>query len=252
MRACPTNVLQPAQFEFGWEALWTPVLNNRIGTSGCQLNCIACGHACPTAAIRPLSLDERHGKGGFAAAGPVRIGLAFVDQGRCLPWAMERPCIVCEENCPVTPKAIHASVIFQTVRDGAFTVAGADGARLRLAGGAALEPDRFATGDYFCRVEGDDALRVITGNGPDTLSVDAAKPWAEPPADGARVEIQVRLQRPVVDPRLCIGCGVCEHECPVSGLRAIRVTADNETRSAKRSVLLQTRKPADLPVHDRH
>ncbi len=53
MRVCPTNVLQPAGFAHGWEAVWTPALNNRIGTSGCQLNCIACGHACPTAAIRP-------------------------------------------------------------------------------------------------------------------------------------------------------------------------------------------------------
>jgi formate hydrogenlyase subunit 6/NADH:ubiquinone oxidoreductase subunit I len=53
--------------------------------------------------------------------------------------------------------------------------------------------------------------------------------------------VQVRLQRPVVDPARCIGCGVCEHECPMSGLRAIRVTADNETRSASHSVLLKTR-----------
>jgi formate hydrogenlyase subunit 6/NADH:ubiquinone oxidoreductase subunit I len=125
MRVCPTNVLQPAGFAGGWEGLWTPVLNNRIGTSGCQLNCIACGHACPTGAIRPLTLDEKHGTGEFEAAGPVRIGLAFVDQGRCLPWAMAKPCIVCEENCPVTPKAIYVSPIFQTVRDGTLTVASA-------------------------------------------------------------------------------------------------------------------------------
>ena len=57
MRVCPTNVLQPSSFAHGWEAVWTPVLNNRIGTSGCQLNCIACGQACPTAAIRPLTLE---------------------------------------------------------------------------------------------------------------------------------------------------------------------------------------------------
>jgi ferredoxin len=48
----------------------------------------------------------------------------------------------------------------------------------------------------------------------------------------------VRLQQPLVDPARCIGCGVCEHECPVSGQRAIRVTAENESRSAKRSLLL--------------
>ena len=35
------------------------------------------------------------------------------------------------------------------------------------------------------------------------------------------------------------GCGVCEHECPVPGKRAIRVTADNETRSRDHALLLR-------------
>jgi Pyruvate/2-oxoacid:ferredoxin oxidoreductase delta subunit len=52
------------------------------------------------------------------------------------------------------------------------------------------------------------------------------------------VEIQVRLQRPVVEAERCTGCGICEHECPVSGLRAIRITAEGETRSAARSLLV--------------
>ena len=165
---CPTNVLQPAGFSYGWEVLWTPALNYRIGTSGCQLDCIACGHACPTGAIRPLALAEKLGQGDHADAGPVRIGLASVDRGRCLPWAMERPCIVCEETCPVSPKAITVEEVEQRTDTGAT----------------------------------------------------------------------VRLQRPIVDPARCIGCGVCEHECPLSGLRGIRVVADNETRQAEHAVLL--------------
>ena len=104
MRICPTNVIQPAGFEHGLESLWTPVLDFRVGTSGCQHNCIACGNLCPTAAIRPISLEERLGKDDFASRGPIRIGMAFVDRGRCLPWAMDRPCIVCQENCPVSPR----------------------------------------------------------------------------------------------------------------------------------------------------
>jgi len=168
IRVCPTNVLQPAGFASGWEALWTPVLNNRIGTSGCQLDCIACGHACPSGAIRRVTLEEKLGKGDFERAGPIRLGLAAVDRGRCLPWGMGRPCIVCEETCPVSPKAI--------------------------------------------------TLEVVEAVGP----------------DGAAVS----LQRPLVDPARCIGCGVCEHECPLSGLRAIRVTADNETRDPNHAILL--------------
>lgn len=107
MRVCPTNVLQPASFESGLEHLWTPVLNNRIGSSGCQLNCVACGAACPTAAIRPITLEEKKGEGKFASIGPIKIGTAFVDRSRCLPWAMDKPCIVCQEVCPVSPKAVY-------------------------------------------------------------------------------------------------------------------------------------------------
>ena len=99
--------IHPAGLEPGLEGLWTPVLNFRIGTSGCQHNCIACGHVCPTAAIRPIDLDERTGQGRFASAGPIRIGTAFIDRGRCLPWSGQGPCIVCEEHCPTSPKAIY-------------------------------------------------------------------------------------------------------------------------------------------------
>ncbi len=240
MRVCPTNVLQPAGFSLGIEGLWTPVFNNRIGTSACQLNCIACGHACPTGAIRPLTLDEKQGKGAFAERGPIRVGMAYVDRGRCLPWAMERPCIVCEENCPVTPKAIHVREIFQTVRDGAMTVASAEGATLRLRNeGRPMTVGRFATGDYFYRIKGDEVRRKIVANDGDRLSVDASGAWGKPPVAGTPVEVQIRLQLPEVDPQYCIGCGVCEHECPVNGLRAIRVTAENETRSASRALFLR-------------
>ncbi|MDH3885690.1 MAG: 4Fe-4S binding protein [Desulfobacterales bacterium] len=47
------------------------------------------------------------------------------------------------------------------------------------------------------------------------------------------------MQQPYVDPKLCIGCGVCEHECPVRGKRAIRVTAENESRARQHALILQ-------------
>lgn len=238
LRVCPTNVLQPAGLWAGIEAFWTPFLNNRIGTSGCQVNCIACGNACPTGAIRPLTLDEKQGKGDFAGRGPVRLGTAFVDQGRCLPWAMNRPCIVCEENCPTTPKAIWVDTTFRAVRDGTLAIAAVEGDTFRFAtGGHALPPGRYASGDHFCLAEGDPAPRRIVANTADTVTFAPAPGGKKPPAPGTRVEIQVRLQRPVVEAERCIGCGICEHECPVSGLRAIRITAEGETRSASRSLL---------------
>jgi len=104
-RACPTGVIQPAADQTGWEGLWTPVMDYKLGY--CEYNCTACGAACPTGAIRPLGLDEKQGRGEFAQAGPIRLGTAFVNRGRCLPWSTLTPCIVCQEVCPVSPKAIY-------------------------------------------------------------------------------------------------------------------------------------------------
>ncbi len=105
-RVCPTNVIQPAWFAGGLEGLWSPVLNFRVGH--CQLHCTACGYACPTGAIQQLSVARKLGLGEFAAAGPVRLGSAHLDLGRCLPYSAGIPCQVCEEVCPTSPKAIRA------------------------------------------------------------------------------------------------------------------------------------------------
>ncbi|MBN1268327.1 MAG: 4Fe-4S binding protein [Kiritimatiellae bacterium] len=244
MRVCPTNIIQPAGLEAGAEGIWTPVLNFRIGTGGCQTSCVACGNVCPTAAIRPLTLDEKNGRGDFADAGPIRAGLAFVDQGRCLPWSMDRPCVVCQENCPVSPKAIYLREVYSTIRDGAYRVASGDELTLDF-GRPLMRPGAFATGDYYCTVSGpsNGHPRRIVENTATGLTIDSNTPWDPPPLMGAVAWIQIRLQRPYVDPERCIGCGICEHECPVAGIKAIRVTAENETRHASRSMLLRPRPP---------
>ncbi|MFW6132896.1 MAG: 4Fe-4S dicluster domain-containing protein, partial [Planctomycetota bacterium] len=115
-RVCPTGVIQPASGEAGWAGLWTPMMDYKLGY--CEYNCNACGDVCPTGAIRKLTLDEKHGNGTFAEDGPVRVGTAFVDRGRCLPWAMATPCIVCQEVCPVSPKAIYLEQVRLTDRSG--------------------------------------------------------------------------------------------------------------------------------------
>ncbi len=237
MRICPTNVIHPALFEAGIEGLWTPRLNFRIGTSGCQHTCIACGHLCPTAAIRPLSLDERAGRGRFADRGPIRVGTAFIDRGRCLPWAMDKPCIVCQENCPVSPKAIFTREVYVPIRNAeALSVLRAEADRITLAA-AALVPGKLGTGDYFCAAPGGPRL-AIADNSAREIELSRTVAAHDLPAAGDRVAVQVRLQQPFVDPARCIGCGVCEHECPVQGLRAIRVTSENESRAPEGRLLI--------------
>ncbi len=106
MKVCPNNALQPAFAEAGLEGLWTPVLAPRIGY--CEPSCVLCSEVCPTGAIWNITPRE---KGWVVGVGqqnsqPVRLGTAFHDRSRCLPWALATDCVVCEEWCPVSPKAI--------------------------------------------------------------------------------------------------------------------------------------------------
>ncbi len=142
VRVCPTQGLQASFLEGGWRNMLTVRLDPRIGY--CSYNCAACGQVCPSGAIPRLSLEEkRH----------IPMGLARVDRNRCLPWAYNVACIVCEEACPVANKAIRLEV-----------------------------------------------AEVVNGSG-DTIMI----------------------QRPYVVKELCIGCGICEYQCPMGGEAAIRV-----------------------------
>ncbi|MHB8881057.1 MAG: 4Fe-4S binding protein [Thermodesulfovibrionales bacterium] len=166
MKVCPTNAIQPALLEAGLEGLWTPVLVSRIGY--CEYNCILCSRVCPTGAITPLTVEKKLGKG--PGQKPLKIGTAFYDRGRCLPWAMNIDCIVCEEVCPTSPKAIWFQDFEVQLRDG-----------------------------------------------------------------GTKV-----LKRPFVDPKLCIGCGICETKCPIRDKAAVRVTSIGETRSTTNQMILKS------------
>ena len=113
MKICPTNALHPALFEGSIEGIWSPVLIPRIGY--CENSCVLCGYSCPSGAIRELTEKEKPGLDGKCM---IKIGLASVDRGRCLPWALKTPCIVCEEHCPTSPKAIFLEKTTINTREG--------------------------------------------------------------------------------------------------------------------------------------
>ncbi len=98
MKVCPTNVINPALAEAGLAGFWTPRL---IMTQGyCEFTCTLCGSVCPTGAISEITAQEKIEQ-------PIKIGSAYIDRGRCLPWSGNAPCIVCQEVCPTSPKAIY-------------------------------------------------------------------------------------------------------------------------------------------------
>ncbi|MEJ2471245.1 MAG: 4Fe-4S binding protein [Desulfuromonadales bacterium] len=95
MKVCIGQALHPAWFEAGATGLWTPLLVARLGY--CEYNCTLCGQVCPTGAIRQLPLEKKR---------KTVIGLAVFDKNRCLPFARQEECLVCEEHCPTSEKAI--------------------------------------------------------------------------------------------------------------------------------------------------
>ncbi len=171
MKVCPNNALHPTLTEAGLEGLWTPVLVPRIGY--CETSCVLCSQVCPTGAIWEITAKEKGWSVDVSgAAKPIRLGTAFYDRGRCLPWAMATDCIVCEEWCPTSPKAI-----------------------------------------YFLPAEVVDAA----GHGK-------------------------QVKQPYLDPARCVGCGACEHVCPVQDRPAVYVTSVGESRSRTNQILLNRRK----------
>jgi polyferredoxin len=95
MKVCIKNAIHPTLMEAGLEGFWTPYLKMQLGY--CEFNCTLCGQVCPTQAIKKLNMEEKH---------QTKIGLAFFDKSRCIPYTLGRSCIVCEEVCPTPKKAI--------------------------------------------------------------------------------------------------------------------------------------------------
>jgi len=142
MKVCLTNGLQPVLWEAGLEGLYTPRLISRMGY--CAHTCTLCGQVCPTGAIPKMELEVKQA---------MPLGTAAVNRTRCIPYTEGADCLVCEEHCPVSPKAITFNLA--EVQD-------AHGKKI-LVKLPVVHPDRcIGCGhcEYVCPVGGEAAIRV--------------------------------------------------------------------------------------------
>ena len=160
MKVCPTSGLQPALDEAGLEGIWTPVLKPRLGY--CDYGCNACGHTCPSGAIPKLDLATKRKQ---------VLGVAVIDRDRCLPWAQDTPCIVCQEMCPVPDKAIQLTK--------GKMVKNAQGFENWVTKPLVAAELCIGCGicEYRCPVEGRAAIVVVAGKG---IGVSGGAPGAGP------------------------------------------------------------------------
>ena len=143
---CPTQVLRPSVNEYGIRHFLIPRLDFTLGY--CNYDCLRCSKVCPTGAIAPLSLEQKHS---------IQTGQVRFVWDLCVVTAKNQSCGACAEHCP-------------------------------------------------------------------TLAVQMV------PYTGDRGEA---LSIPELDPELCVGCGACEHACPVEPDRAIYVQGLETHRTAR-------------------
>ena len=98
MKSCLTNTLQPCLWESGFSGLWTPKMDLRLAP--CDQNCNVCGKVCPTQAIRSVSLEEKN---------HAKVGTAILLKEKCLVWAQNKICLICDEICP------YNAIVFRPV-----------------------------------------------------------------------------------------------------------------------------------------
>ena len=95
IESCPNRIIVPTGLEAGMASFMTPKL--RLDRNGCDFRCQVCQLVCPNQAIPLQSLEEKQ---------RTPIGIAEIDQKKCVVFKDKRPCLVCEEVCPTPEKAI--------------------------------------------------------------------------------------------------------------------------------------------------
>jgi len=95
---CPNGLIKPS---FEGDDFLLPFLD--IGhmeddKSYCEYECLECGRVCPVGAIRFGTLKEKWSR---------PVGLAVIDETKCITYSAGFECLGCEEVCSVPEKAVR-------------------------------------------------------------------------------------------------------------------------------------------------
>ncbi|WP_321331443.1 4Fe-4S dicluster domain-containing protein [uncultured Bacteroides sp.] len=86
---CPSHVLKPAFMEYGLEGIMQPTVDFAKGF--CNFDCTLCGDICPTQAIKPLTLQQKH---------TTQMGYVVFIKENCIVYTDNTSCGACSEHCP--------------------------------------------------------------------------------------------------------------------------------------------------------
>ena len=87
--ACPSDVLQPAFFEYGLKGLMQPRMDYWKGY--CNFECFRCMDVCPTGALLPIELETKK---------LTQLVIATFIKDNCIVHTEKTDCGACSEHCP--------------------------------------------------------------------------------------------------------------------------------------------------------
>ncbi len=201
LKVCPNHALRPTLLEAGLEGFWTPMLVPRSGF--CDYDCNACGQVCPTGAIPALPLEEKRKQ---------VIGTAYVNRDRCIS------CMMCKGVCPV-----GAIEEVEGEREGMPALFPQVNPDLCIGCGT-CEYTCPVEGEAAIRVYAPGARPVRPAPPPvPTPTPEATKAPEKTPTPEETPTIKASEKRAYVNRDLCLRCFICVMLCPQHAIEKVMV-----------------------------
>lgn len=229
MKVCPTGGLQPTFLEAGLQGMWTPLLVPKLGY--CEFSCTLCSQVCPTDAIQKIPLKEKQ---------KLKIGTAVIDKNLCLPHSHEIGCIVCEEMCPTAPKAIELDLKTVTISTKKNQSTSQNNLKNSTpSSGNSTNPyGESVSNNHINNInqQKQNTSDPYANNGSNNSRERGDSLPLDKNFDKQSVE-KKQIYLPRINLKRCIGCGICEANCPVISNPAIYVQSFGESRSRNNGMI---------------